>query len=68
MLWPELLARAALLAAPDGLSGVARARLTEYDEGCMWWLVASTAVGLVLVALIARRERRRAGAREARRA
>lgn len=34
----------------------------------MWWLVAGAAVGLVLVALIARRERKRAGAREARRA
>lgn len=37
-------------------------------EGWMWWLVAGAAVGLLLVALIARRERRRAGAREARRA
>lgn len=37
-------------------------------EAWMWWLVAGAAVGLVLVALIARRERKRAGAREARRA
>lgn len=55
VLWPELLARAALLASRDGLSGVARARLAEYDE-----LVAADGERDAVTAQVARIARRHA--------